>query len=48
MHPAGHPEVLARGDFAFDINLRGWVFAHKNGGKSGPDALRMELGDLAC
>jgi len=45
VHPAGQAELFAGGDFAFDVQLRGGIFADENGGETGADALRVELGD---
>lgn len=46
MQPTGHAKLLARGDFAFDIELRRGVFPDKNSGKAGPDSLRVKTGDF--
>ncbi len=46
VQPTGNTELFAGGDFASDIELRGGIFADKDGGKAGADALRMELDDI--
>jgi hypothetical protein len=46
VQPTGHSELFAGGDFAFDVELRSGIFADKDGGQAGADALRVELGDL--
>src|SRR6267378_216925 len=46
VQPTGNTELFAGGDFAFDIELRGGIFADEDGGKAGADALRMELDDI--
>jgi hypothetical protein len=28
VHPAGQPDLLASGNFGFDVKLRGRIFAH--------------------
>jgi hypothetical protein len=42
----GKAELLAGGDFAFDVKVRGGIFAHEHGGKSGPDAHGGEESDF--
>src|SRR6266404_1861085 len=43
---AGEANLLASGDFAFDVELRSGIFAHENGGKAGAHACRGKDSDF--
>jgi hypothetical protein len=47
VHPTGKAELLARGDFGFDVELRGGIFADKDSGKTWVNAFIGEADDFA-
>ena len=46
VHPAGHVELFASGDFAFDIQLGSGIVTDQDSGEAGADILRLQAGDF--
>ena len=42
VQPTGEAELFASGDFAFDVELGGWIFSDEDGSEAGTDALGVK------
>jgi len=46
MKPVSHAELFARGDLAFDVDVRRGILADENRGETGANPLRVKAGNV--